>query len=941
MSNTLITLIALGVSAGAILADDTLHMGAPTLDRPTLTTLGIQLPITGDDDMNASVSVRYRQAGTNNWRAAMPLFRVHPESSAGWPSRPQFAGTIFDLRPGTTYEIELHGLDSDGSVDQTYSLTGTTRTVPADPPSPRNIAVQDVASLKAALNGAKPGDIITLADGVYNVGSLFFFGSGTPNNPIVIRGASQDGTILDGANCDSCNIVEIYGSWVHLERMTLRNAQRAVRFQTNGAQGNVLRRVHIKNVQMALGARENQLDFYVCDNIAEGRLSWPNTYRDDNGAHASDDGFAVTGFGHVVCHNRISGFGDAMKTTQDGARAIDFYNNEILWTYDNGVELDGSEGNTRVFRNRFTNTYGTLSVQPVHGGPSYLVRNVIVNVADEQMKFHALGGNPPQEPNGVVVLHNTFVSPNFALNMNTPNASHHSVIENNLFITTASASRIINWSGPMGDGDVFDYNGYWPDAQFTFNVAPLAFQNNFPFWPNFASMQAGGIEKHGLELTGQIFANGLTAPASYFSFLAPQDVSLAAGSNAIDHGLLLPNINDSFTGAGPDLGALETGCPLPLYGPRPEGMDESNEPFGCDAVNLPTPVVTVSVTPPSVSLGPSQTQQFSAAVGGTGNTAVNWSISPSIGGISSSGLYTAPSSISSSQQVTVKATSQADPTKSAGALVTLNPPAPVPTPPTGIITVTITPAAARLNAGQTQQFSANVSGTSDTRVSWSISPSLGSITASGFYTAPASIASLGLVSITARSVANPNFSSTTVAFLIPGGAAPTPTVSISVSPTAVTLARGQSQQFSASVGGTGNTAVTWSINPNAGTILANGVYTAPASLIGAPPSITVTATSAADPSKSASAIVTLATASAGPVSVSISPGAVFLHSGQTQQFTANTAVNWILRPSRGSVSANGLYTAPSNMNSLELVTITAVSVADPNVSSSTAIFLQP
>ncbi len=34
-------------------------------------------------------------------------------------------------------------------------------------------------------------------------------------------------------------------------------------------------------------------------------------------------------------------------------------------------------------------------------------------------------------------------------------------------------------------------------------------------------------------------------------------------------------------GAGPDLGALELGCTLPIYGPRPAGVDESNQSFGC------------------------------------------------------------------------------------------------------------------------------------------------------------------------------------------------------------------------------------------------------------------------------------------------------------------------------------------------------------------------
>ena len=87
-----------------------------------------------------------------------------------------------------------------------------------------------------------------------------------------------------------------------------------------------------------------------------------------------------------------------------------------------------------------------------------------------------------------------------------------------------------------------------------------------------------------------------------------------------------------------------------------------------------TPAVAVSVSPLAASLTASETQQFSAAVTGTANTAVTWSLSPQVGTISSAGLYTAPAAISSVQTVTVKATSVADGTKSATAAVTLNPP---------------------------------------------------------------------------------------------------------------------------------------------------------------------------------------------------------------------------------------------------------------------------
>lgn len=96
----------------------------------------------------------------------------------------------------------------------------------------------------------------------------------------------------------------------------------------------------------------------------------------------------------------------------------------------------------------------------------------------------------------------------------------------------------------------------------------------------------------------------------------------------------------------------------------------------------PPPVVAVMITPgtPSVSVG--ATQQFAAAVTGTSNTAVNWSVAEANGGtIDASGKYTAPLKAGSFHVV---ATSQADSSKSATVGVSVTAPAPVfaGTPPT-------------------------------------------------------------------------------------------------------------------------------------------------------------------------------------------------------------------------------------------------------------------
>src|SRR5581483_863200 len=85
------------------LADNVVHPSTPLFDRPTLTALGIQLPITGDDNFNAKVTVRYRKSGTTSWYGALPLFRVHPESVAGYTVIPNSQGvSSISVRPHRT-----------------------------------------------------------------------------------------------------------------------------------------------------------------------------------------------------------------------------------------------------------------------------------------------------------------------------------------------------------------------------------------------------------------------------------------------------------------------------------------------------------------------------------------------------------------------------------------------------------------------------------------------------------------------------------------------------------------------------------------------------------------------------------------------------------------------------------------------------------------------
>src|SRR5687768_15288444 len=69
------------------------------LDRPTIHTLGVQVLTADDDNLNATVSVRYRKKGDLAYRAGPQLFRVLPETVPTHTVPKQFAGSIFDLAP--------------------------------------------------------------------------------------------------------------------------------------------------------------------------------------------------------------------------------------------------------------------------------------------------------------------------------------------------------------------------------------------------------------------------------------------------------------------------------------------------------------------------------------------------------------------------------------------------------------------------------------------------------------------------------------------------------------------------------------------------------------------------------------------------------------------------------------------------------------------------
>ena len=160
------------------------------------------------------------------------------------------------------------------------------------------------------------------------------------------------------------------------------------------------------------------------------------------------------------------------------------------------------------------------------------------------------------------------------------------------------------------------------------------------------------------------------------------------------------------------------------------------------------------------------------------------------------------------------------------------------------VAVSISPASVTMAAGASHAFTATVSGTTNVGVAWS--PSCGTIAGTGStvtYLAPTTGTTC---TVTATSLADPTRFAVATVTVLP------PTVSVTITPSSVTLEPYATQQFTATVTGATNPSVTWSTSsPSCGHVTTAGLYTAPPS----PMACSVTARSVQDPSRSATASV--------------------------------------------------------------------------------------
>ncbi|MCD6405130.1 MAG: hypothetical protein J7M19_04850 [Planctomycetes bacterium] len=558
--------------------------GRFVVDEPTFVCLGFEWYVTGDDNADAAVKVRYRKAGDTQWREAMDLFRVTDTRGLGKVPEGQvlFAGSIFYLEPGTGYEVSLTLHDPDGG-DAEKTVTVQTR---REPVLPDGMVVKCVVpgsgggkgtkddpfrGLAAADKAAGPGDIMQIASGVYE-GTFHPVASGTPEKPILWHGPDDHSAVIDGGWAERA--ISATGiSHVWFEHLTIRSARWG--FVAHESSYTLLRRCHILDVDNGYAATENPMrGNVVSDNVFDGRVPWvskgrhmtPYTRLEIKGKRyniTDMSGIDISGEGTIACYNLIRHFGDAVHGSGDQPKvANDIYGNEIIDCPVDGIEADEGAQNVRVFNNRMTNVFQGISAQPVYGGPVYFFRNAMYNVNVEPFKLH-------NSPIGVLIFNNTSVRSGRPGPMVVWTGGQTPITNifayNNIF-AGGTKQNALEISAPIRNCH-FDYNCYAGGP-----FANCAKWNGARYRTLADFRKRAGQELHGLICPPKgLFASGVLPPKSPEGRfpLEVNDLRPASASKAVDAGKIIPNITDGYEGAAPDMGAYELGAPLPHYGPRP------------------------------------------------------------------------------------------------------------------------------------------------------------------------------------------------------------------------------------------------------------------------------------------------------------------------------------------------------------------------------------
>ena len=513
---------------------------------PTFQSLGVYWTSPGG---SAGCKIQYRKPGDAAFKPGLDMWYD--------PRNNECRGSLVQLQAGTDYEVQL-GLPgqqfSRGIVAKTWSEQfpiAQTITLPASSPQPLVITQGGTPSGYVLYQAAPGGSTIDVQDAYqYNVRIAAPY--------VIVRGLT-----LRGARQDAID---------------LRPGAHDVVIENNDVSGWGRYRTTVGGTQVGAdmdgGVRAYCGNNFTMERFIIQRNRFHNPRYSSNswdyGHPQGPQGVTLSycGGNHVIRYNEITGsdtkfFNDGIggedNFTNAGAPYADsdINGNLIRNVRDDGIEAEGKNRNVRIWGNYIDQTAIGIASTVTHDGPLYIFRNVVnrqrffYNVAldsDDRNNLFKSGSDATYGGGRRYVFHNTSLQAQASgatrglgagggLAGNTNQPLTNTVSRNNIFHVWQDTARSVYQTSTGANNDV-DYDLY--------NGNILAYTGAEPNGVRAKPTYRAG---HGW----QSEANGL--------------YQLEPGTPGHDRGAVLPNFNDGFIGAAPDMGAGESGAPAMRFGP--------------------------------------------------------------------------------------------------------------------------------------------------------------------------------------------------------------------------------------------------------------------------------------------------------------------------------------------------------------------------------------
>ena len=376
-----------------------------------------------------------------------------------------------------------------------------------------------------------------------------------------------------GTRTDGCGVCTLNASHIVIRKNKIHNLQLGIFINWNGnnSQGNDTR------------IEDNE----IYDPLVN-EFPWLAT----KGSSMEGTGIVLRGhIGAILRNNEIHNYFNGIYVGSSAKNAVnnpavafdgDIYNNYIHDISDDGLEPEGANVNQRFRNNKIDRMLIGISLAPITVGPTWVLRSTFTNFTSSPIKWAS-------NPDGIVLFyHNTSWTSSANLNaMSMITPIRNTVMRNNIFQGSRYAFEE-PFIGSIGN----DWNND------NWNTTSTAGNPHFK-WEKIDYLNIAKLcTATKLECNGYETPPGLTNPRG-------GDFTLLSSSPNIDRGVLIPGINDDFTGSAPDVGAYEFVAPAfptvsSILRADPNPTNAANVNF---TVNFSRSVTGVDTAPPFNDFG--------------------------------------------------------------------------------------------------------------------------------------------------------------------------------------------------------------------------------------------------------------------------------------------------------------------------------------------------